>query len=311
LDEFLSERYSVPAVARKPVRVAPRAIYEVVEASDIVDLLARVGHRVTVIGQITDVSKGLTRYNQPYVFINFGDWRKNCFTLVVWSQVLDLFDNANVIPSRYIGKWVSVTGIISSYKNRPQMEIEMPSQIEVLSGKQEALTRIKEPVIPTVRYVRPAPPKASSPPPMTREDADALGRLYGHLRTAPAPSQAQPVRHVPAQVSKKRGRIPSPTLFAGGFLLIVLALGAAVYGLYPLSLIVVAVGAFATYFGLTHYSILVPVQIVGHTFAARFRGRCRGCFGMIRAGEGIVKTERGWMHSRCAAKAKNRIWRKA
>jgi len=324
LDEFLSERYSVPVVARKPVRVAPRAIYEVVEASDIVDLLAKVGHRVTVIGQITDVSQGLTRYNQPYVFINFGDWRRNCFTLVVWSQVLDLFDNANVIPSRYIGKWVSVTGIVSSYKNRPQMEIEMPSQIEVLSGKQQALTRIKEPVIPTVRrapavptpkiparHVRPAPPKASSPPQMTGQDVDALRRLYGHLPTGPAPSQAQPVPYVPAQIPRKRGRIPSPGLFAGGFLLIVLALGAAVYGLYPLSLIVVTLGAFATYFGLTHYSILVPVRTVGHTFAAHFRGRCRGCSGMIQPGEAIVKTERGWMHSRCAAKAKKRIWRKA
>jgi hypothetical protein len=45
--------------------------------------------------------------------------------------------------SSYKGKWISITGILSSYKDRPQIEVEMPSQIEILSGMPEAMDRIK------------------------------------------------------------------------------------------------------------------------------------------------------------------------
>jgi serine/threonine protein kinase len=150
LDDLFSGRWQPPVVIPRAV-VPPqrlRPIYEVLDASNITDLLARVGRRVTIVGQIIDVHEATTRYGQPYVFFNFGDWRRGAFQLVVWSGALGLLNAEGLRTSSYRGKWISITGILSSYKGRPQVEVEMPSQIEVLSGRREASDRIKG-ILPT------------------------------------------------------------------------------------------------------------------------------------------------------------------
>jgi len=159
LDDLLSGRWQppvvIPRVVAPPQRLRP--IFEVLDASNTTDLLARVGLKVTVVGQITDIHEDTTRYGQPYVFLNFGDWRRD-FHLVVWSGALGLFSAEGLKISGYKGKWISITGVLSSYKNRPQIEVEMPSQIEVLSGKREASDRIKG-ILPT----KPKPPGKIGP----------------------------------------------------------------------------------------------------------------------------------------------------
>jgi hypothetical protein len=168
LEDFLSGRWRPPALIPPPIKVAPRPLrplFEVLEASDTAALLARIGHRVTVVGQIISIREDVTRYGQPYAFLNFGDWRRD-FYLVAWSGALGLFTAEGLKISSYKGKWISITGIVSSYKNRPQIEVEMSSQIEILPGMHEATARVRgimSPSLPVARQSTKRRPKAMSP----------------------------------------------------------------------------------------------------------------------------------------------------
>jgi hypothetical protein len=435
LEDFLSGRWRPPALIPPPIKVAPRPLrplFEVLEASDTAALLARIGHRVTVVGQIIGIREDVTRYGQPYAFLNFGDWRRD-FYLVAWSGALGLFTAEGLKISSYKGKWISITGIVSSYKNRPQIEVEMPSQIEILPGMHEATARVRgimSPSLPVARqstkrrpnamspnmpspnparmqslqlikpdildyavaqgsrsfhasdvssqfglstneaiyvlheligdghiryswdtdtYAVPASTRTPSPktigqkivtvptsktlPPtsipshrstrapyvptnldpqtMTQKDAQTLGRLYNTYQPSP-PSHAPPSQPRPT-ISHRAGQtIPSPGLFAGGVLLILTAIAVAAIRIYLLSLFLVIIGLPVTYYALTHYSTLVPVQVMSYTSTnARFVGRCRGCGRSIQKRSAIVKTDRGWMHLQCTSAAKKRVWRRA
>jgi hypothetical protein len=327
LEDFLSGRWQPPTVVPPPIKVPPRPlrpIFEVLEASDTAGLLARVGHRVTVVGQIISIHRDLTRYGQPYAFLNFGDWRRD-FYLVAWSGALGLFTAEGLEISSYKGKWISITGILSSYRNRPQIEVEMPSQVEVLSGKEEARNRIKGLRV-APQPVKPAAPKAKPTPiiqqqvvkkrklstttdVMTRQDAQTLSRLYSTYQPSP-PSHAPPSR--PTTPPRAGETIPSPALFAGGVLLILTAIAVAALRIYLLSLFLAIIGLPVAYYALTHYSTLMPVQVMSYTSTnARFVGRCRGCGRLIQKRSAIVKTDRGWMHLQCTSSAKKRVWIRA
>jgi hypothetical protein len=56
----------------------------------------------------------------------------------LWSTSLAAFSRDNVDPHSLVGKWVKVTGVIGSYRNRMRMTIELPSQVQILSGEEEA-----------------------------------------------------------------------------------------------------------------------------------------------------------------------------
>ena len=108
-------------------------------------LLENEGEYATVIGQVIEVHKSLTYTQLPYVFLNFGNWREQCFTVVLWSETLDLFQQSGQDPASYEGQWVSVTGLISiynsSYGTRPQIILDSPTNIEVITY-QEAQQRL-------------------------------------------------------------------------------------------------------------------------------------------------------------------------
>jgi tetratricopeptide (TPR) repeat protein len=121
--------------------------YPVFAADQRTRLLEMVGERVTVVGRISEYYSGVTRYGDPYVFLNFGDWRQGDFKLVIWSDALKLFQAKGIDLSNYTGKWVSVTGLIKEYRKekyfqQPEIEIEVPSEIEILSGSEEAEQRL-------------------------------------------------------------------------------------------------------------------------------------------------------------------------
>jgi len=390
LEDFLSGRWHPSTVVPPPIRVIRevRTIFEVLEASDTAGLLARVGLRVTVVGQITAIHEDSTRYGQPYVFLNFGDWKRKCFHLVAWSGALTLFAAEGLRISSYKGKWISITGILSSFKSTPQIEVEMPSQIEVLSGSHEASNRLKGILSPKAKksvdstrvkardmmkarvlnyvvahrdeypsastismslgvgpgmlkdlldeLVREGnikrndlttglPVKPGAPPgffptsggtrgsgpsgAFTRREVDILKNLYGKP-TVPTPSPTPPQQPISTSLATKM--IPSPNLFTAGVLLVALSLLLAFLRTYVASLFLAILGGSVVYYALTHYSILVPVQVTWPTLtSARFRAywHCKGCHGMIQAGEAIVMTERGWMHSQCAGTARKRAWK--
>jgi hypothetical protein len=159
LVDFLAGQMS--AVVPAPWVPAPlRQQYPVIAANQRDRLLGSIGQRVVVIGRITDYKLGMTKYDKPYAFLNFGDWRTGCFTLVIWSEGLQLFEAQQKSPADYTGKWVSVTGLLTKYSpgwslERPQIVVEMPSEIEILAGgeaeaKERLLQKLQVAEVPEV-----------------------------------------------------------------------------------------------------------------------------------------------------------------
>lgn len=121
--------------------------YPIIDATNRLMLLNLVGEVVQVVGKIIDGTYGKAINQTSYCFLNFGDFTQGSMALVMWSEALQLFTQQNKDPKSYIGKWVSVTGRLSSYKGKgkptqPQIVINLPTQIEVLSGETEAKKRI-------------------------------------------------------------------------------------------------------------------------------------------------------------------------
>jgi serine/threonine protein kinase len=84
--------------------------YAVLDANNYSLCLKYVGDRVELIGRVVEVKQDVTRYGKPYVFINFGPWQGQIVKVTIWSEGLAKLRNR---PSEsWIGKWISVTGLI-------------------------------------------------------------------------------------------------------------------------------------------------------------------------------------------------------
>jgi serine/threonine protein kinase len=103
----------------------------------------KLGQIVTVIGRVTEVFEGKTRDGQAHFFINFGNWRSKCFTIVLWGEAYkSLKERSDLAPDNYLDRWVSVHGILTSYKNRFQIALDEPFGIEMLVDESEAMHRL-------------------------------------------------------------------------------------------------------------------------------------------------------------------------
>ena len=137
---------AIPSRTWIPVRRTSQ--YPVLAANARDALMAHMGQRVAVVGQITTTHPGRDKYcHRPYHFLNFGDYRAGCFTLVLWSDALEEFERNQKNPTEYQWQWVQVTGVLTYYDpvyrpGQPQIEIESPLEIEVLSGGDEARQRL-------------------------------------------------------------------------------------------------------------------------------------------------------------------------
>ena len=85
--------------------------YPVFAGQDFRGILGAVGRSVEVVGRILSVKDdGVTKHGDPYVFVNFADWRGNGFKLTIWSEGLGSFSSP---PNRsWEGRWVSATGLV-------------------------------------------------------------------------------------------------------------------------------------------------------------------------------------------------------
>jgi hypothetical protein len=326
LSEFISTAYTPPpppqpiAKPRRPAQTAKRVEYitqyEVVLAEDTDTLLSKVGEKIEIVGQITNSHRGISRRNQPYMFLNFGDWRKGSLYLVLWADALDLFQTNSINPSSFATKWVSVTGMITEYNERPQMIIEMPSQIQRLTSKEEALKRVSHPLRTSV--VTPPQPKqrasySHQPDLIRRQQADTLQRLYATTPSGPAgiPSHRQP--------SAPRARklvFATPRLAWAGISITLLALGLLVAA-NVLWIPMLILGSTLACLGILYRSLSVPISIQSLPFKPRYRGACRKCgqkfgpdFYSSNPSLYVVKTERGYMHDICARQTKRRVWKR-
>jgi hypothetical protein len=151
LDDFLAGK-NIPAVTVSPKPLASgRAAYSgslpVIDATDFVGASKCVGDRVELIGRVTDVKVDLTRRSRrEYVFINFGDWRGRIVKVSIWpAGLVKLRQKPD--PS-WVGKWVSVTGLMDPPYSNPRygythlsVTVEEAQQLHII-GEDEAKYRL-------------------------------------------------------------------------------------------------------------------------------------------------------------------------
>jgi DNA/RNA endonuclease YhcR with UshA esterase domain len=92
-----------------------------------------VGDRVTVEMEVKSMGgKG------PYFLNSEVDFKdtKN-FTLFIPKDAVEKFEKAKIdeLPGHYKGKTLRVTGTVSLYREKPQIEVEDPEQIKIVENK--------------------------------------------------------------------------------------------------------------------------------------------------------------------------------
>ena len=89
----------------------------------------QVGKTTTVCGEIYS-ARYLEGSGREPTFLNFADtYPKYPFTAVIWGETRAQFDYA---PETLKGKKICVRGVIGTYKSKPQIVVEKPSQITVV-----------------------------------------------------------------------------------------------------------------------------------------------------------------------------------
>lgn len=211
---------SSPQSVSRPATVGYIPSYGVLSASDYAVVAAAVGQKIELIGQIVDVKQGIGKrgrgQGRPYVFINFGQWQKDCVKLTIWSEALDSF--ATMPDEKLVKQWVSVIGLIDppyegahygkAYRN-VGITIDRESQIERISAS-EAKYRLGGP--------KPSSPTSSTSPPATT-NKDLLKGIKGTqpsktatLKPTPAPPITRPVTAVSPNAAILAGIQPPKTM---------------------------------------------------------------------------------------------------
>ncbi|WP_404479329.1 hypothetical protein [Novosphingobium sp. BL-52-GroH] len=161
LSEFLSGANIPPAVVtiRSPTeaKVVVQAAayvgaYDVVDASNFALVSQQVGNRIELVGQVTKVHVGKTRYGKPFCFVFLLDQSKQAVKLNIWSEGMAKLTPA---PSEtWVGKWLSIQGLVdpawssSKYGTSVSITINGKSQLRTIT-QSEARHRLSSPRVVT------------------------------------------------------------------------------------------------------------------------------------------------------------------
>jgi len=167
------------------------------------ELLEKETESVVVIGKIDAYHNGTTCKGDPYAFLNVGVFPRQTFTVVIWSETLTMLQKAGMSPQTFENSFVSVSGVISRYDGKPQIVLESPADIAIISyadaidrlnrkkrstEKPTSNTVINDPIsvdanIPSKCSIRPNPMESktgfSNSVPQQKEINEVLNRLYG------------------------------------------------------------------------------------------------------------------------------------
>jgi hypothetical protein len=187
LKDFLSGNFTYDKSAVGTITIT-RSQYEIIDASKKGSLLEHFGEKIEVIGRISGKHSGSTYNGAPYMFLNFGLYPNQTFTIVVWQEGIAALTAKGMSPSSLVGKWVSVTGVIGSYSNKPQMIIGLSSQIQILSGEIEANQRLK--LKPQQKNTPTTPPAKGQVKRVEDKEANVFNDLY---KNKPVYTPSKPV----------------------------------------------------------------------------------------------------------------------
>ncbi|KAB7731740.1 hypothetical protein F5984_05810 [Rudanella paleaurantiibacter] len=221
LNEFLEGAFTYSTTNTGTITVRSSQ-YAVLDGRKKGSILEHFGERVEVIGRIDALRESKTRYGAPYVFLNFGVYPNQTFTVVIWSDGLEQLSAKGLSINSFKGKWVSVTGVVGSYKEVPQIAVETISQIQILDNEKVATDKLNPKSIPQpapqpVPQPRPVTPVSSvpkNPPapkvPTPKQGEEVFNTLYGNRPVTPAPTLQPSPRHPPQSqpISPKQTRQP-------------------------------------------------------------------------------------------------------
>lgn len=91
--------------------IAYQGAYPVCDATNYAQVLAQVGNRIELIGQIHSVRRDRGVNRKPYIFVNFTDWRGNAVKLSIWSDGMKAIE-PQLPDESWVGRWLSVTGLV-------------------------------------------------------------------------------------------------------------------------------------------------------------------------------------------------------
>ncbi|MBP7263778.1 MAG: phosphotransferase [Spirochaetia bacterium] len=138
----VQESVSKTRTAAKPYR----GVYPVYDATDYNGISDAIGDKVEVIGQVVSIKRSVTKYGNPYVFVNFGNWKQDGFKLTVWSEGLATFRKQP--GPAWERRWISATGLVDEpytnkrYKNTQlSITIQDASQVRFID-EAEAMRRL-------------------------------------------------------------------------------------------------------------------------------------------------------------------------
>lgn len=137
LNDFINNTYK-PSITVPPEYTVVRSAYSVIDGSQKGRLGEYIGQKVMVVGKISALRYGETKHGNPYLFMNFGIYPHQTFTIVLWSEALSAFSSQGISPASFKGKHVCITGVLGIYSGTPQMSIDFASQIQELTGEVEA-----------------------------------------------------------------------------------------------------------------------------------------------------------------------------
>lgn len=165
---------NVPAVTVKILAQGDRAAasgyisqYPVLNGTDYDAFERNVGQMVELVGQIVDVKFGFGVNRKPYIFLNFGDWRKKSVKIALWSEALGT--GPNTPTADWKGRWVAIRGLVEPVFKRGYESIALTaSTLAQISALTETEARYR--LTPTVRQ---------APRPQVTTNSDTLRRLAG------------------------------------------------------------------------------------------------------------------------------------
>jgi hypothetical protein len=206
LKDFLSGNFAYNKNAVGTITIS-RSQYVILDGSRSGSILEHFGEKVEIVGIISGNHSGFTYSGSSYMFLNFGRYPNQTFTLVIWQEGINALNAKGMSPSSLVGKYVSVTGVIGTYGGKPQMIIELPTQIQILSGKIAADQRL------SIKPIKNAPstPLVLPPKGVVNKEKNVFDNLYGNRPIYTPPKPLPPVTPKPVTHSAPIYKPPTST----------------------------------------------------------------------------------------------------
>jgi len=150
LEEFITGKAASPITVSTLLEINQKKLPAsiVIDSQSLPGILRSVGEIVTVVGMVNEVFHGHAPSGEDHVFINFGNWQEDCFTSVLWGSVLDDIQRLDISLDSWVGQWISVTGLVSIRKKRPQIQVEAVTDLLLHRSEDEA-RKLLEPMTKT------------------------------------------------------------------------------------------------------------------------------------------------------------------